>query len=364
MITYKINTSKLEENFKMFAEFGPVYYPVKTNHNSIILKKLKQLGAGFETDSVAHIKKVYSPKIADKIMFSNVAKSYGDIVWSIKHKISYYTIDDEATLKQIIDLAVKHKFKKLKINVRLNVYECFKKEFDKKGAKNPRLGAFVNTAKELLKIINNETRIQIEKGFSFYIQAEIHNDEDCIIKMLDYIIKNFDKDAQISFINIGGGANKQRLIYSMPKIKETLNHFGASYIVLEPGRYMVGNVEDVYIHCIRVADNLAMQNEVVASLYIGIYNGLIDAHLHNRQFDIYFCNNNELIKLEKAQEDEQKLVLRGPTADSLDIIGIYKLPNCKLDSNTTFVIKNVGAYVEIFDSAFSGHVNTNFVEIN
>lgn len=364
MITYRINTTKLKENYKQFSEFGPVYFPIKTNHNKIVLKQLKALGCGFETDSIEHIKKVYSSKIADRIMYSNVAKSYSDMLWAIKHKISYYTIDDEETLKQIINLAIKYKLSSLKFNVRLNVYECFKDEFDKKGAKNPRLGAFVETAKSLLKIINDEKRINIEKGFSFYIQAEIHNDEDCLIKMLNFIMNNFSKEANISFINIGGGANKERLVYTMPTIKKALAHFGAHYIVLEPGRYMVGNAEDVHINCIRVVDNLKTQNEIVASLYMGIYNGLIDKQLHNRQFEFFASNGGNIVKLEPAKENEQKLVLRGPTADSLDIIGIYALPKITIDSNTTFIIKNVGAYVEVFDSAFSGKVQTKFVEEN
>ncbi len=362
MITYKINTAKLKENYKMFAGFGPVYFPIKTNHNSIILKELKRLGCGFETDSIEHIKKVYSRSIADKIMFSNVAKSQEDILWAIKHKISYYTIDDENSLKQIIDLSIRNKLPKLKINVRLNVYECFKEEFDKKGATDSRLGAVVSTAAKLLKIINEENRIEIEKGLSFYIQAEIHNDEDCLIKMLNHITKSFSKNINIDFINIGGGANKERLLYTMPTIEKALEHFGAKYIVLEPGRYLVGDVEDVYVSCVRVVDNLRTNNEVVASLELGIYNGLIDTQLHKRQFEIFAYNGEKMIKLEKANS-KQKLVLRGPTADSLDVLGIYSLPECKLDNKTVFVIKNVGAYVEVFNSAFSGKIETCFVEV-
>lgn len=360
MTTYKINLKKLKENYEMFAGFGPVYFPVKTNHNPIILSELKSLGCGFETDSVEHIKKVYSKKIADKILFSNVAKSYDDIVWAIKHKISYYTIDDANTLKTIIDLAVKNKFKKLKFNVRLNVYECFKAEFDKKGSLDSRLGAVVSTASKLIKIINEEKRIEIEKGFSFYIQAEIHNDEDCLIKMLEHVTKSFNKNVGVSFINIGGGADKQRLEHTMPAVEKALKYFGAKYVVLEPGRYMVGNVEDIYIPCIRVVDNIKTNNEVVVSLEMGIYHGLIDILLHKRKFDIFICDNNNLIKLENKNE-KSKLVLRGPTADSLDVVGIFDLPKCKIDSNTVFVIKNVGAYVEVFDSVFSGGIKTKFV---
>ncbi len=359
--TYKINLENLKTNYLTYADFGSVYFPIKTNHNSIILKQLKKLGCGFETDSVEHIKKVYSPNIAQKIMYSNVAKSFEDILWTIKHKISYYTVDDEQTLRQIINLAIKYKLPKLKINIRLNVYECFKKEFDLKGAVDSRLGAFISKAKDLLKIINEENRINIEKGFSFYIQAEIHNDEDCLIKMLNHIIKHFDRDIGISFINLGGGATKERLIHSMPTIKKTLEYFNAKGLVLEPGRYMVGNVEDLYLPCIRVVDNIEINNEIVATLPVGIYHGLIDTLLHKRNFEIYVVNQSNLEKLEQTLQSKVKLVLRGPTADSLDVLGIFAIPKLKINNDTVFVIKNIGAYVEVFDSAFSGKIKCKYV---
>jgi diaminopimelate decarboxylase len=148
----------------------------------------------------------------------------------------------------------------------------------------------------------------------------------------------------------------------MNTIKNTLSFLGATYLVIEPGRYLVGNVEDLYIPCIRVVDNQKTSNEILVSLYIGIYNGLIDIVLHKRIFEIYVLNDHQLIPLLKYSGTGTSLILRGPTADSLDILGIYQSPTCKIDNNTIFVIKNVGAYVEVLNSEFSGKIKQHFIK--
>ena len=110
-------------------------------------------------------------------------------MWAVKHKISFYTIDDEKTLTTIISLAKKYKFKQLNINVRINVFDIFKEEFISKNVIDSRLGASVKTSKHLLNIINNEKEITIKKGISFYVQAEIHNNEDILEKVFAGRIK-------------------------------------------------------------------------------------------------------------------------------------------------------------------------------
>ena len=177
MVVYKIDLQKLEENYNSFSAWGEVFFPVKTNHNKIILSKLKRLGSGFECDSIEHIKKIYSKRNSHKIIFSNVAKSEQDIIWAAKHNIVFYTVDDEKTLRLILHYAKKYGLGHLKINLRLNIYDIFKKEFKAKGTKDSRLGASARTIKHLLGILDSEEEITIERGISFYVQAEVHDDK-------------------------------------------------------------------------------------------------------------------------------------------------------------------------------------------
>ena len=360
MVEFSLDLHKLEQNYKSFRSWGEVYFPVKTNHNKIILNKLKKMGSGFECDSLDHIKKVYNRKNADKIIFSNVAKSKEDIAWAITHGIIFFTIDDEETLIYIIKTAMEHGKNLLKINLRLNVYDIFAKEFAKKGVVDSRLGASADEIKRLIELLKGQKNIKIEYGISFYVQAEVHDNKKMLIDVSNYLVKHFDKTCGFSWVNIGGGSSIERLGYSKKKLYEYLSKIGVNKIVLEPGRYMVSEVEDVSVGVIRRAKKDSNNGELVVSLEMGIYHGLIDIKLHKRNFDFYIQNGRSLIKLNPYKSGE-KLVLRGPTADSIDIVGVYQMPKIRIDEKTIFVIKNVGAYVEVLSSDFSGRINPKYI---
>ena len=374
MVVYKIDLQKLEENYNSFSAWGEVFFPVKTNHNKIILSKLKRLGSGFECDSIEHIKKIYSKRNSHKIIFSNVAKSEQDIIWAAKHNIVFYTVDDEKTLRLILHYAKKYGLGHLKINLRLNIYDIFKKEFKAKGTKDSRLGASARTIKHLLGILDSEEEITIERGISFYVQAEVHDDKDMLLRVSGYIAKHFCKGNKLDFVNIGGGSDIYRLNYSKQIMFDNLKKLGVSKIVLEPGRYMVGDIEEMETNCTRSIYTDLNGGEYVLSMAVGIYHGLIDCKLHNRNFDIYIKVGERAEKLlplqegaPKAKGSKQKakrLVLRGPTADSSDIVGIFEVPKLLLNAadneKISFVIKNVGAYVEVLCSDFSGKIPVKY----
>jgi len=357
--TFKINLNKIQQNYEAFASFGEVYYPVKTNHNKLILKRLQKLGSGFECDSIPHIKKIYKRNIADKIIFSNVAKSKNEILWAIKHNIIFYTVDDKETLKLILNLAKKYKKKELKINVRLNVFDIFRKEFIERNVKDSRLGASVQTCKELINIINSEKDIKIFKGLSFYVQVEIHNKEDNLSVASEYIAKNFS-DYKFDWINIGGGRRSENIKNNFAKMMNNFKRVGVKKFILEPGRFIVTDAEDVYIPLKRIIQTDLNGGECVVSLQMGIYNGLNDIILHKRKFEIYIQNEETISRLEEYDGLGVKLVLRGQTADSIDIIGIYKKPTTEINEKSIILIKNVGAYVEVFYSEFSGKVDMDY----
>lgn len=357
--TYTIDLKRLEENYCEFNKFGNVYYPVKTNHNKVILRKLKKLGCGFECDSISHIKKVYSRRTASKIIFSNVAKSYEDIEWAIRHKISFYTIDDINSLKTIISLAKKYRLKKININIRINIFDIFKSVFLNKSALDSCLGADINTCKELLDIINNQKEIEIYKGISFYVQTEMYNKKDMLEKVFEYLSINFSSEDKLSWINIGGGSSLTRLKDLASSIQNNMRLLKIKSLILEPGRFLLDNVVDVYIPIIRI--NNLNEGKVVASIAIGIYHGFIDIILHNREFDIGYIKDDKFIKLDKYSNEGKKLIIRGPTSDSLDLIGTFQMPSDLINKDTIFLVKNIGAYFQATESQFSTIIFTKTI---
>ena len=68
-------------------------------------------------------------------------------------------------------------------------------------------------------------------------------------------------------------------------------------------------------------------------------------------------------ELEEYNGVGEILVLSGQTADAIDILGVYKNPDVEINANTIFLIKNVGAYMEVFYSEFSGKVDIGYIII-
>lgn len=374
----EMDLNVLEDNYKHFAQFGKVYFPVKTNHNAIILDKLKKCGSGFEVDSIEHMKKVLDDNTKSKIIYSNVAKSEEEIIWALENGVTFFTIDDGKTLNKILDNAIKLNIEKLKFNVRLNVFDIFKKQFIKKGVEDSRLGSSVKTCKELLLRIKEEKRIKVFAGLSFYVQVEMHDKENMLMVMAKYLTKHFDKSDNISWLNIGGGSRIKSLQKYYFSLKNAISTIGIKEVILEPGRYMVDKVSNAYVSPTRVVHKDSFGGEMVVSLGLGLYHGLIDIKLHKRKFDIVLLHNDLEVKLKEMDyikriikksyansdtrdlRENKRLVLRGPTADSIDIIGIYEMPHVNISESDTFCIKNIGAYMEVLISSFSGSIQVEY----
>lgn len=356
---YNINLKQLRKNVAGFSKYGEVFFPVKTNHNPEILKELKGL-CGFEIDSIDHLKKVLMPDNCTKIIYSNVVKSDSDLKFAMRHGIVFYTVDDIATLSKILALAKQFNVKNLRLNFRLNVYDIFRATFEAKNIVDSRLGASVTTIKEMIARAKSAGGISIKMGISFYVQAEVHSDKNFLIDAVKYILKNF-KGYKFDHLNIGGGASLKVLEDSKKQLNEAKKVFKLSSIVIEPGRYLVGGVVDLKMPIIRITQKLNARTQIpetLVTLNAGIYHGLIDIILHNRVFDFYLLKGENSARL--IPSPNGKIVLRGPTADSKDVLGLFDC-DLNIDESDFVMIKNCGAYVESLESSFSQRVKTKSI---
>lgn len=177
--------------------------------------------------------------------------------------------------------------------------------------------------------------------------------------MLDYINKNF-KGYTFDFVNIGGGASLEVLKDSKDKLLDFKKSFKLKNIILEPGRHLIDGVVDLISPIKRIVERknvLTGSEEQIVTLETGIYHGLLDIVLHGRKFDFHLLKENDNKKLN--HNDFGDIILRGPTADSKDVLGIFDCDS-KISKNDKVIIKNVGAYVESLTSNFSGQCSINY----
>jgi len=347
VINFYLDKKKLELNYNKFSKIGKIYYPLKTNSNKIILNELIKLYGksdnGFLITHISHYYKLrrlgVSPK---KMCMVNVITSDENIKFFYNRGVRYFTFDNISSLERFVKYA---DLNKTRIAIRLNIIEVFN-IFS-------HLGAKTNECKQMLELLKKKKAN--DYGISFYLQKETLPGKNVLNRMLDYIVENF-KNFDMTFLNVGGAIKPEKIDnYILNEIKQKMN---LQYIIIEPGRYLVGNsgyMETTIIK--KKADNVfIIQN--------GIYSGLLDALLYNKRFELFVKINKEVVKLEsKPFQNSKEIIICGASSDSGDRIGkFYIEEKCynELEIGTNIIVNNALAYVEEFFMPLGGDLKIKY----
>lgn len=172
--------------------------------------------------------------------------------------------------------------------------------------------------------------------------------------MLDFICERF-ANYNMTFLNIDGAKKPEEIeVKKIECIKKSLK---LDTIILEPGRYLVGNCIDMETRITKISN---IQNKKIVVIKNGIYSGFIDILLYNRKFEIYFKtrkNEKVLLSYEKTNECDYEFAICGGSSDSGDRVGMFFINSKYKDElivGAKFYIKNVGAYFEEFFMPLGG----------
>lgn len=347
IIKFYLDKRKLNSNYNKFSKIGKIYYPLKTNSNEIILRELIKLyefsDNGFLITHISHYNKLRSLGVSpEKMCMVNVITSDEDIKFFYDNGVRYFTFDSISLLKKFIEYA---DLNTTRIAIRLNIIEVFN-TFS-------HLGANTNECKQMLKLL--KTNKVNNYGISFYLQKETLPDKNRLNKMLDYIVEKFE-NCDMTFLNVGGAIKPEEIDnYSLNEIKQKMN---LQYIIIEPGRYLVGNsgyMETTIIK--KKTDNvLIIQN--------GIYSGLLDTLLYNKKFKLSVKINQNVVKLESNPfENSKEIIICGASSDSGDRIGKFYIDEKyynELNIGTSIIVKDALAYVEEFFMPLGGDLKIQY----
>ena len=329
-INFYLNINKLQDNYKKFSNIGQVYYPVKSNSNEVIIRELEKLGSNFLIAYVSHLKKLTSLGIKpDRCFVSSVLMSESDTRYLYDNGVRFFTFDNIESLKAFLSYADNNE---VKVALRINIGEVFD-VFS-------HLGATSNEIDEMIDILNDAGVRNY--GISFYLQKELFMKSDPLMVMIDFIVKRFSQRG-IKFIDIGGGLEPEQI--AKEKLLASLSSIGVSEIIVEPGRYLVGNAGYMETEVIRKKfDNVfILQN--------GIYSGLLDAKLVGKRYDLSIVTHDKVIPLSKEKDNDKKceITFCGSSNDSIDIIGTYYVDEEELNligEKTTIIVNDALCYVE------------------
>lgn len=354
-VQFLFNSNKLIYNYDGYKRLGNIFYPLKTNSNDIIISNLKQIfnnEDGFLISNTKHYEILKKLNIApNRMCLINVLSGNDTIKYLYNQGVRFFVFDNIHILKHFMSYA---NLNECKIAIRLNTMEVFEDTL-------MHLGASINESIKMLELLNNKCK---KVGMSFYLQTKIKNENNAMEKMINYIKQNLS-GYKLNFISIAGIKKYSEL--NEKYLKEIKASMNLSEIILEPGKYLVGNTFDMITKVIRLKN---VKDKSIVIIKNGIYSGLLDVVLYNEKFQFYFkALNNHYIEFSHVKDNEHdyEIYMCGGSSDSGDIIGtiyINKKYINQIKVGTEILIKDIGSYFEEFFMNYGGDINKVFMEVD
>lgn len=332
-----------------FKEIQPlICFSIKSNANPKVLKTLKKAGSGFDIVSGGELKKALKAGVSgQKIVFAGIGKTSEEIKKAIKSNIFMFNCESSNEILLINKIAEQLK-KKITIAIRINpdiIPQTHK--YITTGKKETKFGISIYEIKNVLKILKQCSNISL-KGIHFHIGSQITEVSPYIkaIKKILNLIKEIQKHHfVIEYLNIGGGLG---IIYKNEK-PQTPDEFARKIIpliknknlklILEPGRYIVGNAGVLITKVIYIKKSL---NKTFVIVDAGM-NTLIRPSL----YEAY----HEIIPL-KQTKHKFKVDVVGPICETGDFFAKNRLIG-KVCENNYLAIKSAGAYGRVMASTYN-----------
>ena len=329
-----------------------VYYAIKANNNSKIIKLIKDHDLGIDAVSGEEINKSLNNSIKPKkIVFAGVGKTKDEIIFAIRKKIYLFNCEsfDEISL---IDKISNELNVKTKIAIRLNPnIDSRSHKYIKTGMFDSKFGIQIDHLDEILEKIKKLNHIDL-KGYHFHLGSQI-DDLGVFRKLckvsneINIYLKN--KNFNITDINLGGGLGinyKEPDLNLIPDFnsyfqifKKNLIYFDNQKIHFELGRSIVGQSGSLFSSILYLKKSF---NKHFIIIDAGMTE-LIRPALYNAQHHIENLSSNK---------KENKYDIVGPLCESSDTFAKdYYLNQSKIGD--LIVIRSSGAYGEVMSSNYN-----------
>ena len=333
-------------NLKNMKSIDNIYYALKANNNSDIIKFIYKMGLGFETvtlDEIFHIKKslgienknlkiLYTPnfsKIEDyKFVFDNFDNNVKVIVDNISIILDFPQV-----------------FKNKEIGLRLDLDYGY--GHHNKVITQGQDSKFGMTPEDVIDNLNlfQDYNIKIV-GFHSHMGSGI-NDFNHWVNNLNLIIKVYNLipswQNKIEWMDIGGGFGINGII-DFDELDKQITNIKKSIdkeikIFIEPGRYIVAESGIIWG---KVTQTKFKNNTKFIGTNIGMTD-LIRPALYSAIHPIFF----------KEKEENEIATIVGPICESGDVlVKNLKVPK-NIKANDSVVILNTGAYGIVMASSYN-----------
>jgi ornithine decarboxylase len=324
------------------------HYAVKCNPSPEILRRLAELGAGFEVASLAELLSLRSLGVrGEDILFSNTIKPAEHIRGAVAEGVTRFAFDCQTELAKIAQHAPE-----AEVYVRLRV--------DDSSSRFPlsrKFGAELDDAHELM-LLAREYNLK-PYGVTFHVGSQCSTPTAWRLALAsagELMYRLAEKGIYLDLLNLGGGfparyVDPVALIEDcattiLSAIKEFLPYRPRD-VVAEPGRYLVAE------SAVMVSSVLGRATRAGTEwLYIdvGVYNGLMETQQTLNAW------NYPLWTSRRPQDGEpvHSFTVAGPSCDSADTMFLAaQLPSGVTVDDRLF-IGSAGAYTLSYASQFNG----------
>jgi ornithine decarboxylase len=350
--TLILNVDQVEENYHRLKAGMPdahVHYAVKSNPHPAILRRLVELGCRFDAASMGEIEMCLAAGAEpEHISFGNTVKRWQDIEYAYSHNITLFSADAEEELEKIARHAPNSS---VFIRVLIGQTEAEWPLSRKFGCDPAMALALMAYAKDLdLKPV----------GISWHIGSQTKHPE-MWFDTLEMMGNLWDEAAmyghELTLVNIGGGFPAYYGVditppeeYGQKLMDRVRKQFpGANYIMVEPGRGLVGSAGCIAAEVLLVSKKSSYETVRWVYLNVGRFSGLAETEGEAIKY--------QFTVLGKENSATAPCVLAGPTCDSADVLyekNKVHLP-VDLESGDVLLINSCGAYTSTYSTiAFNG----------
>jgi len=321
---YVYSTRTILEHFNKLksalAEVNPlIAYSVKANSNLAILKFLVDNGAGLDIVSGGELfraKKVRCP--GNKIVYASVGKTESEIREAISYGVLMFNIESLPELIKINAISGSMN-KKVKAAIRINPdVQAKTHRYITTGKKGNKFGIDLEAAREIFLTREKYPNVTLA-GIHMHIGSQI-TEGGPFVKALKRVVRfigNLKKiGVSLEYLNIGGGLGiiyaketPQTALEFAQRVLPDLKKAGLN-IVLEPGRFIVGNAAALIAHVTYVKETKSKTFIVVDAAM----NDLIRPALYDAWHTILNVTRDN--KISRKPVD-----IVGPVCESGDFLG-------------------------------------------
>ncbi len=252
---YLYSTRTIIEHYRKLAEaFQPVApiicYSIKANSNLSILRMMREHGSGFDVVSGGELFRALKigadPK---KIAFAGVGKTDEEIAYALDHDILLFNVESEEELENIDRIAAEKKTQ-ARCTLRINPdVDPHTHTYITTGKKENKFGIDLERAAQVIARRREFPRAAI-RGLHFHIGSQITRVEpyvETLQRVAEFLPECRKLGCPIEWLDIGGGFGiwyKEKLARPAGEIASALIPLLQRMdvkVVLEPGRFIVGN---------------------------------------------------------------------------------------------------------------------------